>query len=122
MNLLMGTDFVAVSDEVVTEALSLLLDIKHLSTMSQVLFISKWHYSRGTLGEEGEGFYSIHWMGRFGLLPLLERWIDKRYKMDLRDSSGRTPLSWAAEIGHEAICCEMTTNTVNWSDTTCLIF
>jgi ankyrin repeat protein len=100
---LMKISFVYLSDEIFAEALSLLLDTNRVSAMSQVLFMSERSIcSRVAVREEGQGFSGIHWTGKFGLLPLLEQWIHKRYEMDQRDLSGRTPLSWAAENGHEA--------------------
>jgi ankyrin repeat protein len=104
LNLLMKTGCVAALNEIATEARSLLLDVKRLSAVSQLLFMSKRRkFSRKPVIEEGEGFSGSHWIGRFGLLPLLMQWIDKRYELDQRDTNGRTPLSWAAENGHEAI-------------------
>jgi ankyrin repeat protein/nucleoside phosphorylase len=100
---LMETSFVDLSDEITAEALSLLLDTNRVSAMSQVLFMSK-RSQRSTLPvrDEGEGFSGSHWIARFGLLPLLEQWIERKYESDQRDSSGRTPLSWAAGNGREA--------------------
>jgi hypothetical protein len=104
LNLLMQTNHFDISKGVGAEALSLLLDTKRLSVMSQVLFMSKRiFFSWETVREEGEGFSGSHWTGRFGLLPLLQQWIDKKYEIDQRDLSGRTPLSWAAENRQEVI-------------------
>jgi ankyrin repeat protein len=104
LNLLIGTYRFDILNGVGTEALSLLLDTNRLSVMSQVLFMSKRrNHPRVAVREEGKGFSGSHWTARFGLLPLLEQWIDKKYEIDQRDLSGRTPLSWAAENGHEAI-------------------
>jgi hypothetical protein len=100
LNILMGTSYVATLDEITAEARSLLLDDKRLGAVSQVLFMSKRRrWSKESVREEGGGFSSSHWIGRFGLLPLLKQWIDKRCELDQCDSSGRTPLSWAAENG-----------------------
>jgi ankyrin repeat protein len=103
LNLLMGRHRFDLLDGVGTEALSLLLDTDRLGVMSQVLFMTESrNYSRAAVREEGKGFSGSHWTGRFGLLPLLEQWIDKKYEIDQRDLSGRTPLSWATENGQEA--------------------
>jgi ankyrin repeat protein len=103
LSLLMGTSYVAALNEITTEAKSLLLDDKRLGAASQVLFMSeRWQSSERPVIEEGEGFSGSHWIGKFGLLPLLEQWIDKGYELDQFDFGGRTPLSWAAENGHGA--------------------
>ena len=104
LNSLTGTDCVAAWSEITTEAQSLLLDDKRVSSMSQVLFMSKWRLLMpGAMIEEGERFFASHWIGRFGLVPLLEQWIDKKYDIDQPDFSRRTPLSWAARDGHDAV-------------------
>jgi hypothetical protein len=104
LNLLMATYRSDKLNDVGVEALSLLLDTKRLSVMSQVLFMSErtW-YPRRTVRTEGKGFSGSHWAGTFGLLPLLKQWIDRNYEIDQRDNAGRTPLSLAAEKGHETI-------------------
>jgi hypothetical protein len=104
LNQLIGTGYGAALGEIATNALLLLLDSKRLSTTSQALFMSeRWQWSSTAVSKEGEGFSGSHWMARFGLLPLLEQWIDGRYESDQRDFNGRTPLLWAAAEGNEAI-------------------
>jgi ankyrin repeat protein len=103
VNLIMGSDYASASDEIATKALSLLLDNTRLSTLSQVLFMSEREpWSSAPVIEEGKGFFGSHWMARFGLLPLLEQWIEKKHESDQRDASGRTPLSWAVASRQEA--------------------
>jgi ankyrin repeat protein len=51
---------------------------------------------------------SVHLTARFGLLYLSERLLSQpsgniSISADSKDSYGRTPLSWAAERGHEAV-------------------
>jgi ankyrin repeat protein len=103
LNMLLGIGCVPALNEIATKARSLLLDVKSLGAVSQVLFMSKRWRSSGTFVREGEGFSGSHWIGRFGLLPLLEQWIEKGYELDQRDFRGRTPLSWATGNGHEEI-------------------
>jgi hypothetical protein len=103
LNMLMETRGVAALNEITTEARSVLLDARRLSVVSQVSFMSTRHqFSGQPMREEGEGFSGSHWIGRFGLLPLLDHWLDRRCELDQPDFRGRTPLSWAAEKGQEA--------------------
>jgi ankyrin repeat protein len=103
VNLIMGSGYASASDEIATKALSLLLDNTRLSTISQVLFMSeRRRWSSVPVIEGGKGFLGSHWIPRFGLLPLLEQWIERKYEVGQRDFSGRTPLSWAAASGQEA--------------------
>jgi hypothetical protein len=74
LNQLIGAGCMAAVNEIATEAQSLLLDVKRLSAVSQVLFMSKrWQFLDKSVRDEGKGFSSSHWIGRFGLLPLLEQ-------------------------------------------------
>jgi hypothetical protein len=104
LNLVMGTGCMATSDDIFTEARCLLLSDKCLAAASQVLFMSeRWRFFEEPVRTEGRVFSACHWIGRFGLLPLLKEWIHGRYELDQNDLDGRTPLSWAAENGREAI-------------------
>jgi ankyrin repeat protein len=42
-------------------------------------------------------------VGYFGLVETIMGLLKKEYNLDLQDSYGRAPLSWAAERGHEAV-------------------
>jgi ankyrin repeat protein len=100
MTSLMGQGY---DSGIVTEGWSLLLNVGCLSTASQTLFMSDERSdSKMAVKEMGEGFLGCHWLGRFGLLALLEDWIARKYEINQRDCYGRTPMSWAAENGHEA--------------------
>ena len=50
----------------------------------------------------------LHLLARYGLLYLTERLLvdkhgESKIEADLKDGYGRTPLSWAASEGHEAV-------------------
>jgi hypothetical protein len=60
LNLLMGTGCVSALNEIATKALSLLLDTKRLSTISQVLFMSeRWQLSSASVRKKGEVWQSL---------------------------------------------------------------
>jgi len=102
--LVMEAEYTTGLDGIIHEAWALMLNTKRLSAASQVLFMSKRRpYSKVTIEEQGKGFSGSHWIGLFGLLSLLERWITEKYELDQCDFGGRTPLSFAAESGQEAI-------------------
>jgi ankyrin repeat protein len=103
-NSLIGQGCIPGASEALIEAQALLLDTKCLSTASQALFMSNmWSYLGVDVEELGKGFSGCHWLGRFGLLLLLKEWTSRQYELDQSDFSGRTPLSWAAGNGHEAV-------------------
>ena len=45
----------------------------------------------------------IHLAAYFGLQESMSALLDKNADIESKDRSGRTPLSWAAENGHEAV-------------------
>ena len=92
-------------NEVVTEGLSFLRSIKGLRSASQALFLAKdqsYSYERN-IAKAGEGFSGSHWIARFGIMLLFERWTSEDARWDEKDFLGRTSLSWAAWGGHEAV-------------------
>ncbi|RAO66282.1 uncharacterized protein BHQ10_002294 [Talaromyces amestolkiae] len=46
---------------------------------------------------------AVHLAAYFGLVESMTDLLEKQYAPNPKDSSGRTPLSWAAENGHEAV-------------------
>ena len=72
-----------------------------LSCATQVLFVD----TRPPLLVEQfpRSFYGVHYAAYFGLKDILRLLLVKpKVDPDTKDSDGRTPLSWAAENGHEA--------------------
>ncbi|KAJ3554767.1 hypothetical protein NPX13_g10522 [Xylaria arbuscula] len=59
----------------------------------------------GILGGYAEAGTPVSWAGREGARGLLVKLLlaTERVDPDSKDRNGRTPLSWAAENGHEAI-------------------
>lgn len=109
MNVLAEADLTSdLGGKVEVEALTLLSNVKNLSSASQALFMSgkEYFFSGDTVAQEGEGFSGSHWIGRFGLTLLFRQWSQWNSggaEWDRRDSGGRTPLSWAAGEGHEVV-------------------
>jgi len=109
MNVLAEGDYVSKPGyELKEKAMLLLCNTRNLSSASQALFMSgkEYVFSGDTVAQEGEAFSGIHWIGRFGLTALFKPWSLRSSawtQWDYRDSSGRTPLSWAAGAGHEEL-------------------
>jgi hypothetical protein len=104
LNTLSDTDHIVEDDAIFSDALDLLVNDRCLSSASQTLFLSKRKsYSRTAIAKEGEGFLGCHWIAYFGLLTLFRIWTTQKLKLDESDFFGRTPLSWAAESGQEAL-------------------
>jgi hypothetical protein len=86
-------------------ALKVFLDERTTSSASQVLFVDmKWQFSRGYSQNFRERFQGVHFAAYFGLTDILKLLIEtSKADVDSKDSGGQTPLSWAAERGHEAV-------------------
>jgi hypothetical protein len=104
LNTLSDADHIVEDDAIFSDALNLLVNDRCLSSASQTLFMSKRKsYSRTAIAKEGEGLLGCHWIAYFGLLTLFRIWTTQKLKLDESDFFGRTPLSWAAESGQEAL-------------------
>ena len=58
-------------------------------------------YPQASIGWQ---FLGIHAIAYFGLSEIMAYFLRKKvWQIDLQDLSGRTPLSWAAENGHEVV-------------------
>jgi ankyrin repeat protein len=79
-------------------ALEFFLDKRKFLCASQALFADPGH-SRSF----PKNFLGVHHVAYFGLTGIMQLLLkDPEVDPDLKDSYGRTPLSWAAENGHEA--------------------
>jgi ankyrin repeat protein len=105
MKALVEADFASEhGSEIGIQATALLSNVDCLSSASQALFMSGRNlFTEGTISREGEGFLGSHWIGRFDLALLFDRWDSCGAQWDQRDFGGRTPLSWAAGEGNEAL-------------------
>jgi hypothetical protein len=90
-------------NEVVTDALLFLGSIRGLRSVSQALFLSGEQSYERDMARAGEGFSGSHWIARFGIIHLFERWSCEKIGWYGKDFNGRTPLSWAAWNGHEEV-------------------
>jgi ankyrin repeat protein len=103
MNLAVGGVCVNELTDVGIDALAFLADVGSLSSASQVLLMSdREQYFKKFIAQEGATFSGSHWIGRFGLVFLLEQWIARDVELDGCDYDGRSPLYWAARNGHDA--------------------
>jgi ankyrin repeat protein len=113
MNVLTEADFASEKGgELEKEALIFLSDVKCLHAASQALILSHYPHIPGDDGklvyfhrepQESALFLQSHWIGRYGLALLFRQCDSRGAAWDARDNDGRTPLSWAAGQGHEAI-------------------
>ena len=75
-----------------------------VSASTQVLFTSEssWRGS-GYSQDVPRGAIGVHLAAYFGLPEIMMALLENRDHLNIKDEWGRTPLSWAAEQGHEAI-------------------
>jgi hypothetical protein len=91
-------------DEIVGDMLpKFLLDEAKVACASQVLLARS--ASRHTLWSQScpKGFSVVHLCAFFGLHQIMHSLLTNGAEPDSRDSNDRTPLSWAAEQGHEKV-------------------
>ncbi|KAI9770862.1 MAG: hypothetical protein M1839_003025 [Geoglossum umbratile] len=89
-------------------ALSLLRDNNLVTCVIQVMSVSKTYRNSGYSQFYPTDTVGLHLTARLGLLHLSQKLLyssgeDNRIEADSKDSSGQTPLSLAAEMGHEAV-------------------
>ena len=71
---------------------------------SQALMAAKRYSSPENYSQEfPKQMTGLHLAAYFGVEKTVEDLLQKRVDIDSRDTYGRTPLSWAAENGHEAV-------------------
>ena len=102
-----GQHAVAIQEKIGEIALSFLRDGILVSCAVQIMSMPGYKY-RGYSHHFPKQATGLHLVASFGLLCLCNEllfWIDTEGSMstDSKDSDGRTPLSWAAEGGHEAV-------------------
>jgi ankyrin repeat protein len=89
------------STDVEQSILDLLQSETKLSACSQVMMIS------GSLNDNSQQvptqMTGVHLAAYFGLGNIMSALSKNRHDLDLKDTYGRTPLSWAAGNGHEAV-------------------
>ena len=83
-------------------ALDFLSNDHKVSISSQIMLMPEYHY-RGYSSNIPDQVFGVHLTAHFGLMGISSRLLEVGTVADSKDSYGRTPLSWAAERGHEAI-------------------
>jgi ankyrin repeat protein len=82
------------------EALAFLRKMQNVSCISQVLLLMPYHES---FTEGFSGFSALHMVSFFGLQQTINIVLQDGAEVNLKDGFGRTPLSYAAENGFEAV-------------------
>jgi hypothetical protein len=77
--------------------LDLLSNTAKVSACSQVMIYDKYGYNGETL------MTGMHLAAYFGLWKSMSTLLETPHDVNPEDKNGRTPLSWAAENGHEAV-------------------
>lgn len=103
LSMITDTSSMVELDEVFDAAFSLVVSVKRLGAINQIHQYETVRPANNIVLTAVDEVLSCHWIASFGLVPLLERWINAKYGVDQPDSRGRTPLSWAAGFGHRAI-------------------
>jgi hypothetical protein len=84
--------------------LSFLESEAKLSACSQAMIASKRHEGQSDYSQEvPRHMTGVHIAAYFGLEDAVNALLNRSHSLDLEDSYGRTPLSWAASNGHEAV-------------------
>jgi hypothetical protein len=93
-----------VTESVMGAALNFLQDTSRTSMSFQVMTIGPYRYGGYSQGPSSH-MSGLHLCAYFGMhfIPMIIRMLDTQPKVDVYDSSGKTPLWWAAAKGHEAI-------------------
>ena len=83
-------------------ALDFLSNDHKVSSSSQIMLMPKYYYT-GYSQSIPDQVFGVHLTAYFGLMRISKRLLEAKTVVDSKDSSGQTPLSWAAIEGHEAI-------------------
>jgi ankyrin repeat protein len=83
-------------------ALSFLNKEGNTSSAHQVMFSPAYRYSGYSQGGP-QKLSAMHLLAHFGLENIASAHLNHGYDPDLRDTDGRTPLSWAAQNGAESV-------------------
>ena len=85
------------------QAFLLLADAAKVASIDQVMFVSTYRH-RGYSQQGPKGATSMHLISHFALTDLITGLLAQYdINADAKDNDGRTPLSWAAGRGHEAV-------------------
>jgi ankyrin repeat protein len=75
-----------------------------VSASSQVLIASRLYSDNSDYSQRvPRQMTGVHLAAYFGLTGVIMTLLKNRHNPDVKDTNGQTPLSWAAENGHEAV-------------------
>ncbi|KAG9230726.1 ankyrin repeat protein, partial [Amylocarpus encephaloides] len=76
----------------------------NVSSSSQGLFaVKRWPVHKKYSQETRKNITGVHLAAYFGIKSVVKLLLDNPIEADSQESDGRTPLSWAAENGHDAV-------------------
>ncbi|RFU32928.1 hypothetical protein B7463_g3428, partial [Scytalidium lignicola] len=74
-----------------------------VSACSQAMTVSTEHRYEGYCRNVSRGTTAVHLAAYFGLTETIRFMLENGFNPDTKENFGRTPLSWVAEYGHEAV-------------------
>ena len=84
-------------------ALRFLQDKHKVRSATQAIMVDGQYHFRGYSQRFPNEFTGLHMASYFGLRESVESLLASNWEIDEHDSYSQTPLSWAAENGHEAV-------------------
>ena len=99
-----GHHALTASLEIQQSILDFLRSEAKVSASAQALIASRYYvHNSGYSRSAPSRLIGVHLAAYFGLTGMIMALLENRDHLNVKDGSGRTPLSWAAENGHKAV-------------------